>query len=171
MRTAGLNAGALPAVPCPRAYDNHSDKKSAGLLAGDLVWNLLRCDNSATIVSSGTETLTANKVYTVLAVGDVVSNSGLGVITHEQDRTAGPADKVRLRFIHALSQLATLPVDVVVSGVTLVSGLQYQDASAYFPVTPDATNGVNISIQQGGVEIGNGVCVSAASARGSLRKA
>jgi hypothetical protein len=159
--TVELKAGLVEVAACPRPYDDNDSVSHALIIVGDRVsWNLLRCDNQAPIVSDRSQAVVAGASYTVLSVGDVVTGSGLDVVTFTQDRTKGPLDRVRVRFLHTLSQLNVLPVDVVVNGQTLVSGLGYKEASAYFEVSRDAPNGVIVSIQQGGVEIGRGVCVS-----------
>ncbi len=114
-------------------YDKHSQYLDVPAKAGALVE--VRATGSAAdskpAISVNAD-FAAGKNYTVAAIGKLASIQGK---VYEDDVTAPPEGKVKLRIIHAAPDVK--PVDVVVKqGTSLATKLAFPDATPYLTLDP-----------------------------------
>jgi Domain of unknown function (DUF4397) len=114
-------------------YDKHSQYLDVPAKTGALVE--VRATGSASDSKpaiSATVDFAAGKSYTVAAIGKLADIQGK---VYEDDVTAPPEGKVKLRIIHAAPDVK--PVDVVVKqGTSLATKLAFPDATPYLTLDP-----------------------------------
>ncbi len=87
-----------------------------------------RTSGSTTVNASSNVTFERDKYYTVYLTGSANSSS---TFSSEDDMSAPPAGKSKVRFVH-LSSAVTSAIDLgITGGSKIISSLAYQTASAY----------------------------------------
>jgi len=137
---------------------------------GNSTISVLRSNDSTELFAAKSLGLVKNSTYTLMAMGDIALGT-VDVKSYLQDKTAPDTTKVRMRFIHALSKMATTPLDVVLDGITVSENLDYKSASVYSETTPRLTSGqfpslfIEISLKQNQIEIVRRTCLVTPGAR------
>lgn len=114
-------------------YEKHSAYLEVPAKAGTVIE--VRANGSAADSAPAIKVvadLAAGKSYTVAAIGKLASITGK---VYEDDVTAPPAGKVKLRVIHAAPDVK--PVDIAVKGgAELATKLAFPDATPYLTLAP-----------------------------------
>lgn len=87
-----------------------------------------RTSGTTTVNASSNLSFTSDKYYTVYLTGSATSASSF---TSEDDMSAPPSGKSKVRFVHLSSAITTAIDFGVTGGSKIVSSLAYQTASAY----------------------------------------
>ena len=125
----------------------------------DVNFDADRSDNGVR-VASGTHQLRQARNYTVVAMGDVPSDT-TRIEAYEQFRNPAGAGRVSIRFINALSNQ-----DVALSGDVTIPELKFASASGYQEVS--VANGITVEVTPlGGAPVPDVKCNPSPGTQGS----
>ncbi|MEA3413774.1 MAG: hypothetical protein U9R74_19920 [Pseudomonadota bacterium] len=134
-----------------QGYSTSATAKRESIFIGsgsidDVNFDADRSDNGARVASSGSNQLRQARNYTVVAMGDVPTDTTtIGVF--EQLRNPAGANRASVRFINAMANQ-----DVSLGGDITIADLKFAAASGYQEVT--VANGISVDVTpQGGATV------------------